>query len=104
MAIGTCAKWHFEIWPFLWFLEAKVVNLGPIDFQLGLPLNISGNNGQYKFEVHILKNAAKIANFRHKIGQDAIFGLTLNGHNIFYPILTFEHTKMTSLARQIECR
>ena len=39
-----------------------------------------------------------------KIGQDATFALNLNGHNsaIFYPILTFDHTKMSSSARQIE--
>ena len=30
--IDTWAKWDFEIWPFSWFLEAKVVNLGPIEF------------------------------------------------------------------------
>ena len=36
-----------------------MVNLGPIDFQLGLPLNIKKNDGQNKFEVHILKNVAK---------------------------------------------
>ena len=30
---------------------AQMVNLGPIDFKLGLPLNISVNDGQNKFEV-----------------------------------------------------
>ena len=47
-----------------------------------------------------------MANFRPKKGQDATFASTLNGHNsaIFYPSLTLDHTKMTSLARQIECR
>ena len=44
-------------------LRTKIVNLGPIDFQLGLPLNINGNDGQNKFEVHIPKNVAKVANF-----------------------------------------
>ena len=63
------------------FLEAKVVNLGPIDFQLGLPLNINMNHGQNTFEVHTSKNVAKMANFRPKIGQDATFAPTLNGHN-----------------------
>ena len=38
LVIDTWAKWDFEIWPFLWFMEVKVVNLGPIDFQLGYPL------------------------------------------------------------------
>ena len=33
--------------------EAKMVNLGPIDFQLVLSLNININDGQNKFEVHI---------------------------------------------------
>ena len=36
--IATWAKWDFEIWHFLWFLEAKIVNLGSIDFHFGLPL------------------------------------------------------------------
>ena len=35
-----------------------MVNLGPTDFQLGLLLNIYGNDGQNKFEVHISKNVA----------------------------------------------
>ena len=79
--IDTWAKWNFEIRPFLWFLEAKVVSLGPIDFQLSLPLNINGNEGQNKFEVPISKNVARMANFRPKLGQDAIFAPTLNRHN-----------------------
>ena len=40
------------------FFEAKIVNLGPIDFQLGFSLNIIGNDGQNKSEVHISKNVA----------------------------------------------
>ena len=46
-----------------------------------------------------------MANFRPKIGQDATFVPTFNGRNsaIFYPILTFDRTKMTSSARQIKC-
>ena len=39
--IATCIKWHFDIWPFLWFLEDKIVNLGQIDFLLGVYLNIN---------------------------------------------------------------
>ena len=31
------------------FLEAKMVNLGPIDLQLGLPLSINENDRQNKF-------------------------------------------------------
>ena len=63
-------------------------NSGPIDFQLVLLLNIDGNNGQNKFEVHISKNVVKIANFRPK---DATFVPILYWHNsvIFYPYLTF---------------
>ena len=49
---------------FCGFLEDKMINLGPIDFLLGLLLNINVNNGQNKFEVHIFKKMAKIANFR----------------------------------------
>ena len=37
---------------FCGFMEAKMVNLGPIDFQLGLPLNINENDGQNKM-IHI---------------------------------------------------
>ena len=63
-------------------------------------------DGQNKSEAHISKNVAKMANFRPKIGHDATFAPSLNGRNseIFYPIMTFDHTKMTSLTRQIECR
>ena len=39
-----------------------MVNSGPIEFLLGFPLNIDVNGGQTKFEVHISKNMAKIAN------------------------------------------
>ena len=39
------------------------------------------NDGQNKFEVHISKNMAKIADFQPKIGQDATFAPTFNGHN-----------------------
>ena len=53
-----------------------MVNLGPIDFQLGLPFNINRNEGQNKFEVHISKNVTKMANFRPEIGQDATFVIT----------------------------
>ena len=66
---------------FVFFLEDKMVNLGPIDFQIGLPFNINVNNGQNKFEVHISKNMSKMANFRPKIDQDTTFAPTLNGHN-----------------------
>ena len=40
----------------------KVVNLGPIDFLLDFTLNINVNDGENKFEVHISKHMAKIAN------------------------------------------
>ena len=73
------------------FLEAKLVILSPIDFLFGLPINLIVNAGQTKFEVDILKNVAKIANLRPKIGQIPLLSLDINGHNsiIFYPILTF---------------
>ena len=47
--------------------------------------------GKNKFEVDILKNVAKIANLRPKIGQIPLLSLDFNGHNsiIFHPILTF---------------
>ena len=62
-------------------MEADTVNLGPINFKLGLPLNINKNDGQHKFEVVILKNVAKMANFRPKIGHDGTFAPTLSGNN-----------------------
>ena len=40
------------------------------------------NYEQNKFEVHISKNVAKMANFWPKIGQDATLASTLNGHNL----------------------
>ena len=48
------------------FLDAKMANLGPIDFQLGLPLNIIGNDKQNNFKVHISKNVTKMAIFGQK--------------------------------------
>ena len=70
------------------------------------PPCINVNEGQNKFEVHISKTMAKIANFQPKIGQDATFTQTLNGHNsaLSYPILTLDHTKMTSSAGQTEVK
>ena len=32
LVIETWPKWRYEIWPFLWFLEGKMVNFGPVDF------------------------------------------------------------------------
>ena len=73
------------------FLEAKLVILGAIDFLFCLPINLIVNAGQNKFEVDILKNVAKIADLRPKIGQIPLLSLDFNGHNsiIFHPILTF---------------
>ena len=62
---------------FCGFLEAKLVNLSPIDFLLGLPLDINANDGQNKFEIHISINMERITNYQPKIGQDA----TLIEHN-----------------------
>ena len=73
------------------FLEAKLVILGPIDFLVGLPIDLIVNVRQNKFEVDISKNVAKIANLRPKIGQIPLLSLEINWHNsiIFLPILTF---------------
>ena len=46
-----------------------MVFLGTIDFLFVLPINLNVNYEQNKFEVNILKNVAKIANSRPKIGQ-----------------------------------
>ena len=42
-----------------------MVILGSVDFYFGFPINLDGQN---IFEVDILKNVARIANFRPKIG------------------------------------
>ena len=67
------------------FLEAKRVILGVINFLFGLPINL------IVIGVDILKNVAKTANLRPKIGQIPLLSLDIIGHNsiIFYPILTF---------------
>ena len=36
-----------------------MINLGPIDFQMGFPLNLNVNDKQNKFEIHILKKEPK---------------------------------------------
>ena len=45
--IATWVKWDFDIlicdMQFLCFLEGKMVNLGPVDLRLGLPLIIITN-------------------------------------------------------------
>ena len=40
--IATRAKWDFDVrfMAILWFLDNKIVNLGTIDFQMSLPMNI----------------------------------------------------------------
>ena len=52
---------------------------GPIDFSFGLSNNLNVNAWQNKCEVDILKNAAKIANFRPKIDQIPLSSLNING-------------------------
>ena len=78
--------------------------MGLILFKLGLPLTINANDVQKKFKIHILKNVAKMTIYLPKMGQDATFAQTLNGHNlvIFHPILTFDSTKINSSSRPIE--
>ena len=73
------------------FLYAKLVILGPTDFLFGLPINLIVNAGQNKFDVDILKNVAKIADLKPKIGQIPLLSGDINRHNsiIFHPILTF---------------
>ena len=81
-----------------------MASLGLIHFLISLPINIIANDGQNKFRVHIIQNVARMINYLSKMGQGATFARTLNGHNsvIFYPILTFDYTKMISSSRQIE--
>ena len=52
-----------------------MANLGLIHFWIGLPININANEGQNKFEVHILQNVAKMTNYTSKIGQDATLAI-----------------------------
>ena len=63
-----------------------------------MPINIHSNDGQKKLGGRISKNVAKIATNWLKFSRAATFGQSLDGHNlvIFYPILTFDHTKMIS--------
>ena len=86
------------------FFGDRMANLVLIDFKLGLYIKMNVNNGQNKFEVHISKNKAKIAILWPKICQRHFGARASHGHNlaIFHPILTNEHTKMTSSLRQIE--
>ena len=93
----------------LWPCEARTPKwrwpiLDLIDFKLGLYIKVNVNNGQNKFEVHISKNVAKMAILWPKLGQRHFGARASHGHNlaIFYPILTNEHTKMTSSLRRIE--
>ena len=67
--------------PLCGFLVAKLEILGPTDFLFGLPINLIVNAGQNKFEVDFLKNVAKIANLRPKIGQIPLLSLDIIGHN-----------------------
>ena len=71
--MDTWAKWDFEIWP---FFDAKMANLGPVDFQLGLPLIINENEGQKKFEVHISKNGKFSAQNRTPLLPQLRMGVT----------------------------
>ena len=69
----------------------KLVTLATfLDFKFVFPIIYIDIDGQPKFKVYWTQ-----------IYQDTTFAQSLNGHNsaIFYPILTFEHTKMTNSAR-----
>ena len=68
-----------------------MVYLSLIYFLFGLPINLNINTVQNKFEVDILKNVAKIANFRPKIGQMTLLNLNINGHYsaIYFKLLFF---------------
>ena len=69
---------------------AQVASEITASFKFGLRLNIIGNDGQNKFEVHIIISK-DVANLGPKIliVQDATFAPTFNWHNsvISYPIL-----------------
>ena len=63
---GVLRYGHFG--EFLEFFWDGMANLGLIDFKLGLYIKVNVNAGQNKFEVHILKNVAKMAVLWPKIG------------------------------------
>ena len=99
---GVLRYGHFG--EFLEFFWDRMADLGLIDSKLSLYIKVNVNNGQNKFEVHISKNVAKMAILWPKIGQRHFGARASHGHNlaIFHPILTNEHTKMTSSLRRIE--
>ena len=66
-----------------------------------MPINLYSINWHNKVEGHILKNVAKIANNWFKISRAATFYHNLA---IFFPILTFDHTKIISSLRQVQWR
>ena len=69
-----------------------------------MPINLHSIDGQNKPGGRISKNVAKIATNWLKMSRAAAFGQSLGGHNlvIFYPILTFDHTKMISSSRRVQ--
>ena len=74
-------KTRIEIRLLRGLLDSKMVNVSPNHFSFGLPINLNLNNEQNKFEVDILKNVAKKANLRPKIGQMPLLSLNINRHN-----------------------
>ena len=69
-----------------------------------MPINLYSSDGHNKLGGRISKNVAKTATNWLKISRAATFGQSLGGHNlvIFYPILTFDHTKMISSSRRVQ--
>ena len=86
------------------FFGDRMADLSLIDFKLSFYIKVNVNKGQNKYEVNISKNVAKMAILWPKIGRRHFGARASHGHNlaIFYPILTNEHTKMTSSLRRIE--
>ena len=79
--------------------------LSPIGLKIDFPTTLDRNDGQNKLEVYISKNMARMANKWLKINGVATFGHSLGGHNsvIFHSIWTFDHTKIISSSRRVEC-
>ena len=99
--IDTWAKLDFEIWFFLRFVKDKMASLGPIDFQVGLSLNINVNDGKTNLK-SISQKLWSIS--AQRIGYDATFAPILNGRNsaMFHTILKSGTTKIISSSRRIE--
>ena len=92
--------WFWDMAVFV-FLEAKVVNLGPNYFQMSLPVILTWIIGKTNLESHLKKYGLN-GQFSTQNRPWRHFCLNFEWYNspFFYQIFTFDHTEMTSSARQ----